>query len=258
MAKLKPLVVWGLLKEVRTATQDDRPLVVSGVLAEQLAKELARGAASSAVRVGGPVEGAAGFVRVLAGAPTEEDEATLRAANRGDVPIVAVQTGSGTTYDVPYVLATDVIEVPRGSGFPVEEIARTLATRLGDRSLNLAARLPVLREPVCDDLIERFSRRNALLGVAIFVPGADLPVLTLNQIRLVVRIAAAHGVEVDQNRLPEVLGTIAAGFAFRAVARQALAVLPVAGWLVKGGVAYTGTRAIGEAAVRYFTAIDAK
>jgi uncharacterized protein (DUF697 family) len=28
--------------------------------------------------------------------------------------------------------------------------------------------------------------------------------------------------------------------------------VPVAGWLVKGGVAYTGTRAIGEAAMRYF------
>ena len=54
------------------------------------------------------------------------------------------------------------------------------------------------------------------------------------------------------------LGTIAAGFAFRAVARQALGVLPVAGWLVKGAVAYGGTRAIGEAAVRYFAAVHAR
>jgi uncharacterized protein (DUF697 family) len=136
----------------------------------------------------------------------------------------------------------------------VEEIARTLATRLGDRSLGLAARVPVLREPVCESLTERFSRKNGILGVAIFIPGADLPVLTLNQVRLVLRIAAAHGVELDEHRLPEVLGTIAAGFGFRAVARQALSVLPVAGWLVKGAVAYAGTRAIGEAAVRYFAA----
>jgi uncharacterized protein (DUF697 family) len=251
MAKLKPLAVWSLLKEVRTATQDERALVVSGMLAEQLAKELARGAEPGAVQVGGPVEEAAALVRVLAGAPTTDDEDALRAANRAGVPIVAVQTGSGT-YDVPYVLATDVIAVPPGSGFPVEEIARTLATRLGDRGLSLVARLPVLRAPMCEALIERFSRKNGLVGVAVFVPGADLPVLTLNQVRLVLRIAAAHGVELDQHRLPEVFGTVAAGFAFRSVARQALCVLPVAGWLVKGAVAYTGTRAIGEAAVRYF------
>ena len=45
-----------------------------------------------------------------------------------------------------------------------------------------------------------------------------------------------------------------AGFAFRAVARELLDVVPFAGWAVKGAVAYTGTRAVGEAAVRYFEA----
>ena len=88
--------------------------------------------------------------------------------------------------------------------------------------------------------------------MAIFVPGADFPVLTLNQIRLVLRLAAAHGVEVDQDRWPEVLATVGAGLGFRAVARQLVGAIPVAGWLVKGTVAYAGTRAVGEAAHRYF------
>jgi uncharacterized protein (DUF697 family) len=79
--------------------------------------------------------------------------------------------------------------------------------------------------------------------------------LTLNQLRLVLRLAAAHGVEVDQQRLPEVLATIGAGLGFRAVARQLLGAVPVAGWLVKGGIAYAGTRALGEAANRYFAAV---
>jgi uncharacterized protein (DUF697 family) len=39
------------------------------------------------------------------------------------------------------------------------------------------------------------------------------------------------------------------------VARQLLGAVPVAGWLVKGGVAYAGTRALGEAAQRYFATI---
>lgn len=254
-AKLNPFVLWGLVKELRVAAEDTRPLMISGPLAAQLEKELSRGAAPGAVRVGGRAEDAAVLVRVLAGAPTGEDEEELRAAKRAGVPVVVVQTGT-EIFDVPYVLATDVVMCSPGSGFPVEEIARAVAAGLGESGTGLAARLPVVREPLSQALIEKFSRQNAVAAVAIFVPGADFPVLTLNQIRLVLRLASAHGVEVDQQRLPEVLTTIGAAFGFRAVARRFLGAVPVAGWLVKGGVAYAGTRALGEAAHRYFHTIS--
>lgn len=251
MARLHPLAVWSLVKEVRIAAEDTKPLLVSGPLAAQLEKELARGAAPGAVRVDGRVEDAGVLVRILAGAPTAADEEELKRAKRAKVPAVVVQTGT-EAFDVPYVLATDVVVCRPGAGFPVEEIARAVAARLGEAGTGLAARLPVLREPLCRELIESFSRKNGIAAVAIFVPGADFPVLTLNQLRLVLRLAAAHGVEVDQQRAPEVLATIAAGLGLRAVARQVLGAIPVAGWLVKGGIAYAGTRAVGEAAHRYF------
>jgi len=255
MAKsLSPMAVWGLARELKFAAQETRPLLVSGPLAEQLAKELSRGAAPSAVRVGGRVEGAACLIRVFAGAPTDEDERELKAATRAKVPAVVVQTGT-EDFDTPYVLATDVVKCRPGAGFPVDEIAAAVVARLGEAGTGLAARVPALREPLCRELIESFSRRNGILGVAIFIPGADFPVLTLNQIRLVLRIAAAHGVEIDQQRLPEVLATVAAGFGFRAFARQVLGAIPFAGWAVKGGIAYAGTRALGEAALRYFQSV---
>ena len=245
------MVVWSLVKELRVAAADTRPLVVSGALAEQLSKELARGAAAGAVRVGGRAADGGVLIRVFAGAPTEEDERELKAAKRAKVPVVVVQTGT-EDFDIPYVLATDVVKCRPGEGFPVEEIAGAVAARLGEAGTGLAARVPVLREPLCRELIESFSRRNAITAVAIFIPGADFPVLTLNQIRLVLRLGAAHGVEVDQQRIPEVLATVAAGFGLRAVARQLLGAVPIAGWAVKGGIAYAGTRALGEAAQRYF------
>jgi uncharacterized protein (DUF697 family) len=71
---------------------------------------------------------------------------------------------------------------------------------------------------------------------------------------MVLRIAAAHGVEVGQERLPELLGVLAGGLAFRAIARQAVGIVPLAGWTVKGAIAFAGTKALGEAAVRYFAA----
>jgi uncharacterized protein (DUF697 family) len=251
--KLSPGAVWSLLRELKKVAGDEGPLLVTGALAGSLEKELGRGGSAGAVTSHGRIEDAGVLVRVLAGKPTDEDADALRTANRARVPVLTVQT-SHERFEVPYVLATDVIQCNPGEGFPVEEIARAIAARMGESATSLAARLPVLRDPVCEALIDSFSRKNGILGAAVFVPGADLPLLTMNQLRLVLRLAAAHGVEVDQQRLPEILGTVAAGFGFRAVARQALGAIPVAGWALKGGIAYAGTRAVGEAARRYFAA----
>lgn len=253
--RLHPGLVLGLVKELRTAAQDDRPLVVGGApaLAEALRKELAAGGRPGWVRAG-DAAGASALVYVLAAPPAAEDERVLGAAAKAGVPIVAVLAGPELEPRVPHVLATDVVRVPAGSGFPVAEIARAVAHRLGEGGTSLAAALPVLRPAVASELVESFSRRAGLVGVAVFVPGADLPVLTVLQARMVLRIAAAHGVEVGRERLPEVLAVLAGGLGFRTVARQLLGAVPVAGWAVKGAVAYAGTRAIGEAAIRYFSA----
>jgi uncharacterized protein (DUF697 family) len=251
---LKPAAVLGMLKELRAGAQREHALVVSGAreLAAVLRRELARGGVTAAVREQGPLEGATAVVHVLAGPPDGDDEQLLKDAGRARIPIVVVVAGSGEIGHIPYVLEHSVVRVGSASGFPIEEIARKLARALGESGTPLAARLPVLRRAVCDELIRKFSRQNGLVGMAVFVPGADLPVLTLNQVRLVLRIADAYGFEIDRERLPEVLGVIGSGFGFRAVARGAIGVVPVVGWALKGAIAYVGTRALGEAAVRYF------
>ncbi|MEX2646932.1 MAG: DUF697 domain-containing protein [Gaiellaceae bacterium] len=190
------------------------------------------------------------------GGPDEEE--LLKRAHRDGVPTVAVLAGPGLDPRAPYVLATAVVEVPAGAGFPVEQIAAALAARLAERGASLAARVPALRDAVCEQLIDTFSRRAALVGAAVFVPGADFPAITLAQLRLVLRLAEAHGIEVGRERLPEILGVIGSGYAFRGLARNALRYVPVAGFAVRAGVAYTGTRALGEAAVRYFAAQAAR
>jgi uncharacterized protein (DUF697 family) len=107
--------------------------------------------------------------------------------------------------------------------------------------------VPILRDAVCERLIASAARKNGLFAAA-WIPGADLPVLALTQLRLVLRIAQAYGQETGRDRLPELAAALGAGFGFRAIAGELLDAIPVAGWAVKGAVAYTGTRAVGEAA----------
>lgn len=243
--KLKPLAVWSVVREVRRSGER-RPVAVAGAteLVPVLARELGAGGEPGAV-VEQRLEDVAALVWIGAA-----DEQRLRRAGRGGVPIVAVTDQAS----LPYVLPEDLVRVPPGRGFPLDEIAAALARRLGDAGPSVAARLPVLRSAVCARLIAHYSKRNGAIAAAVFVPGVDLPVLTLNQVRLVLQIATAYGESIDRRRAVELVGVVGAGFGLRAVAREALDLIPVAGWAVKGGVAYSGTRAIGEAAVRYFEA----
>ena len=196
------------------------------------------------------------LVYVVAGdRPSAEDEQALRLADRRGVERVCILVGSGREdVDVPYVRATDVIPVRAGEKLPIERIAASIAERADERDFVLASKLPPLRRVVAERIVRRFSRQNGMLGAAIFIPGADLPALTLNQLRMVFRIAGAYGEEIDRERAVELLGVIGAGLGFRALARQALGLVPGPGWVLKGAVAYVGTRALGEAAIRYFEA----
>jgi uncharacterized protein (DUF697 family) len=240
--------VRALLKEIAVSARDTKPLVVGGAreLAPMLRRDLGRDAAPGGVRADGEPKGAAVYVHVLGGS---DDAAELKRARRARVPIIAV--ADARVDSVPYVLATDVVRLPPGRGFPVAEIADAIARRLGEDGAPLAARVPVLRRAVARELIHIFSKKNGIVGAAVFIPGADLPILALNEVRLVLRLHQAYGLEVDpRERLPEIVATAGASFGLRAVARELLDLVPVAGWAIKGGVAYAGTRALGEAALR--------
>jgi uncharacterized protein (DUF697 family) len=242
-----------LVKELSISGGDGKPLVVGGAreLAAVLRRELGRGARPGAVRTDDEPKGGAVYIHVLGHERTPEDEAALERAGRARVPIVAVAAGRlSDEVSLPYVLATDVIRLGAGEGFPLDAIARAAAARLGEAGASLAARVPALRRAVCERLVASFSKRNAFIGAAVFIPGIDLPVLTLNEVRLVLRLEQAYGLDIDlRERLPELAVTLGVGLGLRSLARELLDLIPVAGWAVKGAVAYAGTRALGEAAL---------
>jgi uncharacterized protein (DUF697 family) len=173
-------------------------------------------------------------------------------------PLLAVLEGVDLPDDalleaarVPGVSPMSVLPSKRGR-FPLKRAMRLLAERSGKAGPSLAARLPALRPYVVERLIDTAARRNGLVATAVWIPGADLPVLTAVQLRLVLQIGACHGVELSPDRAVELLGVLGAGFGMRTVARELLDLVPIAGWAVKGGVAHGGTQALGRAADEYF------
>jgi uncharacterized protein (DUF697 family) len=243
-----------LLKEIQSSERGEHVLAVGGAseLAPVLRQQFLRGGADpAAVRVGDPA-GAAVYVHVFAGEPCEADGVELRRARRARVPVTAVAAGEMGDSPIPYVLATDVVRVAPGQGFPLEVIARAVAARLGEDGAALAARIPLLRDSICEQIIESIARKNGVVAAAVWIPGADLPVLLLNELRLVLRLAQAYGEDTGRERLPELAATLGAAFGLRALARELLDLVPVAGWALKGALAYAGTRSLGEAARRRF------
>ncbi len=133
-----------------------------------------------------------------------------------------------------------------------DDLAERIVELVHGKTVALGARLPVLRGAAAAREIWRTSWQNALIGGVTILPGTDMPILTANQAKMVLRLAAIYGREITPERAKELLVVVGGGFTLRAIARQLLDFVPGPGWILKGGVAYTGTVAMGKAAQKYF------
>lgn len=147
----------------------------------------------------------------------------------------------------------DPCEVPLPPlGAAVEDLAPRIVRALDDEYLvPLAKGYPALRRAACERIIHKNARENAMIGL-LPIPGADMPVMTANQARMVLHLAAAYGVELSFGRARELLGVLAAGFGLRALTRQVVKVVPVGGWAAAAAIGYAGTVAMGRSTMLYF------
>ncbi|HSL00659.1 MAG TPA: DUF697 domain-containing protein [Rubrobacteraceae bacterium] len=167
---------------------------------------------------------------------------------RGAEIILSV-SGESATLSGKAVDEPGEIPLPGGSS---EELAQRVVRALDDDFLvPLAKGYPQFRRAVCETIIHKNARQNAVVG-ALPIPGADMPVMTANQGRMVLYIAAAYGEELSIDRARELLGVLAAGFGLRALARQVGKLVPFAGWAAGAAIGYAGTLAMGRATMLYF------
>ncbi len=195
-------------------------------------------------------------VFVAAGLPPRETASLVSAARHSGSRVIAL------------VDARETGAWARTAGFAGDEVARslgedegmrpTLESRLvlaaDRRAVTLAAHLPAVRRAYCDHVILANAKQNGIIGVVVIIPGADMPAMTANRIRMVLQIAAAYGEEIGPDRALEILSVVGSAFAFRTLARQALVFVPGFGWALKGAIGFSATLALGRAAIAYFEA----
>ena len=194
-------------------------------------------------------------VLVAAGCAAVDMAPIVRAVRGAGRQVIAlVEAPYGEWIDAAGVFDNEVARGLGGDHAGAPNLENRIVRAAGDGAAALAVRLPAVRRAYCDHVVLANASQNAVIGAVVIIPGADMPAMTANQIRMVLKIAAAYGEEIGLDRALEILSVVGTAFVFRTLARQALDFVPGFGWALKGAVGFTGTVALGEAAIAYFEA----
>lgn len=194
-------------------------------------------------------------VFVAVGSEPRDIASLVKVARKAGHSVVALAEGRDAG---AWARAVGVADDEIAHGLSYEGRPPTLESRIvhaADRGAGvLAAHLPAIRRAYCDHVILSNAKQNGVIGAVVVIPGADMPAMTANQVRMVLQIAAAYGEEIGLDRAVEIISVVGSAFAFRALARQALSFVPGFGWALKGAIGFSATVALGRATVTYFEA----
>ena len=136
-----------------------------------------------------------------------------------------------------------------------------------DVEISLGAHLPIFRPSVAAKITVDCALRSLyvagasalvdhvpVLGIVLgsIASAGDTIAITGFQIDMLLRIAATYGKKAEFARVLELLPVIGGGYGWRALAREASGFIPLAGPVIKAGIAYAGTLVIGQAASFYY------
>lgn len=150
---------------------------------------------------------------------------------------------------------------------PIRDVRFEILEMLPDMGPSFGRYHPLWRKAAVNAIIDQTSRANAQFALVSNIPavipvlggfisaGADLIVLTKNQVMMSYKIAAAHGEDLENQFaiVRELTPVVGAGFLWRTAAREAASFIPfAAGTIPKVVIAYAGTLTLGKAADFYY------
>lgn len=167
--------------------------------------------------------------------------------------------------------AAPVVKLPGDDERSLERCRASLMSTNPELAPSLGRYLPACRKAAAKAVIDETSKANAqfaaVSNISSVVPiigslmsvGADLIILTKNQIMMVYKLAAVNGKDLhDQFRIfREIIPVVGVGLFWRTVAREATSFIPfAAGTIPKVAIAYVGTMTLGRAADVYYQTGD--
>ena len=149
----------------------------------------------------------------------------------------------------------------------LEATRRRIVELLPERAVAFGRAFPPFRTVALSSVVRSTARANGQFALIANIPsvipiigpmfsaGADLLVLTKNQVLLLFKVAAIHGRDLRDTTgiLREIVPVVGSGLLWRTLAREAVGFLPLlAGTIPKVAIAYGGTFAVGRAADYYY------
>lgn len=159
--------------------------------------------------------------------------------------------------DVAVMLGTPgVIPVSARTGLNIaEELLPEIINASPEAALVIGRELPAFRRAAAQRIIRNATLVSLAAGIEP-IPFVDIPILLGTQIRLVLRIAALYGENMNTTEAMkyarELIVTMAGGLGFRYLAEQAAKAVPFGGDFVAGTIAAAATWSIGQVALEYY------
>ena len=181
---------------------------------------------------------------------------TILAVNKVDA-LTGGESGDKLANDVALMLGVaGVIPISARTGENVaEELIPTMIEASPEAALVIGRELPAYRRRAAQRIIRNATLVSLAAGLEP-IPLVDIPILLGTQIRLVLRLAALYGEEVDSadvtKHARELIAIMAGGLGLRYLAEQGAKVMPFGGDFLAGAIAGAGTWAMGQVVLEYY------
>lgn len=189
----------------------------------------------------------------LAGAFDRAEQSGYALAAEDFVSFELAENEASFTAKLWNALADDPYRVDQPTGYDLlfEALGGWIVVHARASRFSLAAAFPFMRRAVALDTAKSCSYQNAAIALALFVPGADMPLMMANQARMVIQIGTAYGYHMSAEVAAELAVVVAGSFGARALARALAKAAPALGLASKAGVAFAGTYAMGYGTMCY-------
>ena len=193
---------------------------------------------------------------IVAGTDEEDLKRAVSQLASHATPCAIIVHSAVETFDFSYLGYQDYEPAIIAAGDSPSLLEKLASWIIGatDKDRTFAANFSFIRPVEVRHLITSCAIQNATVGAINLIPGSDLPIMTTNQAKLALDIAAAYGKGLTLSRIPEMAGVVGAGFAYRQLARTVLGLIPGVGWVLRAGLGYGGTLATGNAIKARFEA----